>query len=132
MYKDKIFELREKGYSYRMIEKELGCSKGTISYHLGAGQKEKVNKRNNHNREKQTNKIREYKEALGCADCKLKFPHYVLEFDHLPEYEKIGSPSGVVRKYSWEKAVEEIDKCDVVCANCHSIRTWERQQGDDE
>ena len=36
-----IKELYEKGLSYREIEKELGCSKGTISYHLGKGQKEK-------------------------------------------------------------------------------------------
>lgn len=39
--KDKILELRELGYSYGQIEKELGCSKSTISYHCGEGQKEK-------------------------------------------------------------------------------------------
>lgn len=39
--KEKILELREKGYTYNQIKKELGCSKGTISYHLGYGQKEK-------------------------------------------------------------------------------------------
>ena len=39
-YKQKILELREKGYSYRKIQKELGCSKGTVSYHLGDNQKE--------------------------------------------------------------------------------------------
>jgi CRISPR/Cas system Type II protein with McrA/HNH and RuvC-like nuclease domain len=37
--KEKILELREKGYSYQMIAKELGCSKSTISYHLGDNQK---------------------------------------------------------------------------------------------
>lgn len=40
-YKQKILELREKGYSYRKIQKELGCSKGTISFHCGDGQKDK-------------------------------------------------------------------------------------------
>jgi 5-methylcytosine-specific restriction endonuclease McrA len=38
-----ILQLREQGLSYREIQKELGCSKGTISYHLGKGQKEKTN-----------------------------------------------------------------------------------------
>lgn len=31
--KEKILELRRQGYSYKKIEKELGCSRGTISYH---------------------------------------------------------------------------------------------------
>ena len=39
--KQDIFRLRSEGKSYRQIEKELGCSRSTISYHLGDGQKEK-------------------------------------------------------------------------------------------
>jgi HNH endonuclease len=40
--KEKILELRSKGYNYNQIKKEIGCSKGTISYHCGEGQKEKT------------------------------------------------------------------------------------------
>ena len=40
--KQRILELREQGKTYRQIREELGCSKGTISYHLGIGQKEKT------------------------------------------------------------------------------------------
>ena len=40
--KEKILELRLKGYNYNQIKKEVGCSKGTISYHCGEGQKEKT------------------------------------------------------------------------------------------
>jgi transcriptional regulator with XRE-family HTH domain len=29
---EQILSLREKGYSYRQIEKELGCARSTISY----------------------------------------------------------------------------------------------------
>ena len=43
--KNKIIELRGLGYSYRQIEVEIGCSKGTISFHCGPGQKEKAAKR---------------------------------------------------------------------------------------
>lgn len=39
--KEKIIELKSKGYSYNKIQKTLNCSKGTISYHCGLGQKEK-------------------------------------------------------------------------------------------
>jgi 5-methylcytosine-specific restriction endonuclease McrA len=39
--KEKIIELKFKGFSYKQIQKKLNCSKGTISYHCGVGQKEK-------------------------------------------------------------------------------------------
>ncbi len=41
-----ILDLRGKFFSYKRIQKELGCSKGTIAYHLGKGQKEKNRLRN--------------------------------------------------------------------------------------
>jgi orotate phosphoribosyltransferase-like protein len=44
-HKERIFELRDKGYTYNQIQAELNCSKGTISYHLGEGQIVKTNKR---------------------------------------------------------------------------------------
>lgn len=44
-HKENILRLRAEGKSYREIQKELGCSSGTISYHLGAGQKEKTKTR---------------------------------------------------------------------------------------
>lgn len=39
--KDQILKLREEGKSYREIQEILGCSKGTVAYHCGEGQKEK-------------------------------------------------------------------------------------------
>ena len=48
--KEKIMSLRNQGMSYRKIEKELGCSKGTIAYHLGEGQKKKTQTRMRKNR----------------------------------------------------------------------------------
>ena len=44
--KSKIIELYNQGYSYNQIVDEIGCSKGTIAYHVGKGQKEKYRKRN--------------------------------------------------------------------------------------
>ena len=40
--KEKILALRQEGHSYNSIMKEVNVSKGTISYHLGEGQKEKT------------------------------------------------------------------------------------------
>lgn len=44
-HKEKILELRSKGYSYGQIQKELGCSKATISFHCGENQKDKHSQR---------------------------------------------------------------------------------------
>ena len=127
-HKEKIISLRAKGKSYSEIQKELGCSKGTIAYHLGAGQKEKTLSRTRDIRAQNTDRLRKIKEDSGCVDCKEKYPHFVLQFDHLPEYEKVGVVANIARRYSWEKALEEIKKCEVVCANCHNVRTGNRQQ----
>lgn len=48
--KEKILELRKQGKSYSQIQKELGCSKGTIAYHCGNGQIEKSKQRTKKNR----------------------------------------------------------------------------------
>src|SRR5262249_2796711 len=37
------------------------------------------------------------------------------------------SVAGGQTRLSWERIAEEIAKCDVVCANCHRIRTHERR-----
>lgn len=62
---------------------------------------------------------------LPCADCKNIFPPYVMDFDHLGDKE-FGIANFCYR-YGKKKLLAEIAKCEVVCANCHRIRTYERQ-----
>lgn len=62
---------------------------------------------------------------VPCTDCKKKFPSVCMQFDHLPQYEKefcISHDYGRPLK----RILKEIKKCEVVCANCHAIRTEER------
>lgn len=61
-----------------------------------------------------------------CKDCGNKFPYYVMEFDHL--HDKVEPVTRLVSS-SWKKLKTEIDKCEIVCANCHAIRTWKRRHG---
>lgn len=64
-----------------------------------------------------------------CADCGLSFPTVCMDFDHLPHHEKsftIGSPSNWT---SIPRIKREIAKCEVVCSNCHRIRTHDRKNG---
>ena len=48
----------------------------------------------------------------------------VLEFDHLAGKEF--AVSAGMRGRNWEAVLREIDKCEVVCANCHRRRTARR------
>ena len=69
------------------------------------------------------------KEKRGCYDCRNKFPHYVLEFDHRPGEKKIDNVTRVLKNYGIEMAWLEVAKCDVVCSNCHKTRTYAREHG---
>lgn len=68
-------------------------------------------------------KVRVEKEK-PCADCGVSYPYYVMDFDHLGDKEF--NISEYTAKYGWARLKKEIDKCDVVCANCHRIRTFSR------
>lgn len=67
-----------------------------------------------------------YKEERGCADCKIMYPHWILEFDHLPEFTKVANVSMMIGNYSLDAVKDEIAKCEVVCANCHRDRSHDR------
>lgn len=68
--------------------------------------------------------IRNYKISKGCIDCGFNKHHSALQFDHV-RGEKIRN---VCHSKSIDSAKIEIEKCEVVCANCHSIRSFERIQ----
>ena len=61
-----------------------------------------------------------------CMDCGEKYPHYVMDFDHREGETKINSVAYIIRRWGMKKILEEIAKCDLVCANCHRERTWQR------
>lgn len=68
--------------------------------------------------------INKFKDA-PCTDCGNKFPPYVMDFDHV-RGEKTANLAET-GCYSLQSILEEIEKCDLVCANCHRIRTYKRQ-----
>ena len=43
--KKEILELHAEGFSYKQICEKLNCSKGTVAYHCGKGQKDKERNR---------------------------------------------------------------------------------------
>ena len=68
-----------------------------------------------------------FKEEKGCQDCKRRPPAYVLDFDHITDNKRSNVSQMVSDGCSLEAIIEEIAKCEVICANCHRIRTHERR-----
>ncbi len=60
--------------------------------------------------------------SVPCADCGVEYPPYVMDFDHRDPNTKLFRVSSRTH-HSTEKLCAEIAKCDVVCSNCHRIRT---------
>ena len=69
--------------------------------------------------------LRSYKMKHGCADCGYNKHWVALDFDHLPEHDKRFNIAHRLTA-KMETMLEEIAKCEVVCANCHRIRTQGR------
>lgn len=65
--------------------------------------------------------------AVPCADCGAAYPYYVMDLDHLGE-DKTMIVSKLVNFGAMQRLLEEIAKCEAVCANCHRMRTWHRMQ----
>ena len=60
----------------------------------------------------------------GCTDCGYNDHHAALEFDHVAGEKELN----VCNAKSVDQAKKEIEKCEVVCSNCHKIRTFNRLQ----
>jgi len=73
-------------------------------------------------------KIVEDAKRVPCADCGVKYPTYVMQFDHVRGEKLFHLASATTGSYSQRSIEEEIAKCEVVCANCHAERTEKRRQ----
>lgn len=60
-----------------------------------------------------------------CTDCGVEYPPYVMQFDHTGE--KTANIADMMGRASVPALLDEIARCEVVCANCHAIRTWQRR-----
>jgi len=114
---------------YRRIERSKRGS--GLQAHCKVCQAEtmvKTHKRWKDNRERMQDWIEDKYSGIPCMDCNIVFKWVAMDFDHRPEEIKsfcIGnhgsykaSPKAIA------KVEKEIAKCDLVCSNCHRIRTW--------
>lgn len=60
--------------------------------------------------------------AVGCVDCGYNDDPRAMDFDHVRGEKKFGVIQGWGR--NMKTLLDEIEKCEVRCANCHRIKTW--------
>lgn len=77
-------------------------------------------------RKKQLRKwLNEYKLLQECKNCGESHPA-TLQFHHTdPSIKEIAISAAVNMGWSIARMKKEIDKCDVLCANCHAVEHWQ-------
>lgn len=70
--------------------------------------------------------LRDLKDKTPCMDCKLNYPYYVMDFDHVRGVKQ-KNVAELINTLSKKKIDEELAKCEIVCSNCHRVRTHLRK-----
>jgi hypothetical protein len=64
---------------------------------------------------------------VPCSDCGNRYPPCAMDFDHRHPSEKCGVVTRMIGRAGTKRILAEVAKCDIVCANCHRIRTYDRR-----
>lgn len=59
-----------------------------------------------------------------CARCGYDRNPYVLDFNHKDPKRKLFSMTRLIEKRGWGEIVKELEKCEILCANCHREETF--------
>lgn len=117
--KEQILTLRSQGKTYRQIESILKCSRSLISYYINPDGKTKNSNRKNRNRFRLKS---EYRQRLGakCQICGYDKCQNALQFHHIdPSKKKFAISDSLRKTFTQQEIDEEINKCILVCSNCH-------------
>ena len=60
-----------------------------------------------------------------CCDCGQIYPHAAMQFHHV-RGNKVACISEM-SQLKWDRVLKELDKCDLICDNCHRKRTWSKK-----
>jgi 5-methylcytosine-specific restriction endonuclease McrA len=118
---DNILKLRSEKKTYNAIATELGCTKDTVRYQcVKAGLGTNKNVINDRHKIKRNNNKKRAIEYCGgaCNHCGYNKSTTALDFHHINPETKSGEIGNLV-KYSWDKLKAELDKCILLCSNCH-------------
>jgi hypothetical protein len=72
-------------------------------------------------RQERRERLMDYLKDKQCVDCGEPDP-LVLEFDHV-RGQKFGDIGSMLSGYCWSRVMQELQKCEIRCANCHRRKT---------
>jgi hypothetical protein len=88
-----------------------------------------INDRTTERRKMLRDLIQQQKVGRVCMRCGISDPR-VLDFHHADKNGKDGGiASAVGKNWGVKRILDEIAKCEVLCANCHRILHWEERYG---
>lgn len=121
--------------AYDTLEKKRAYSKWYYQTHKAEhyarvarwrqGNRQKIRGYADVRQRERTAKIQTIKLASGCLDCGYRADPVALQFDHVRGQKLFNIGHEPTR--TWPVMEAEIAKCEVVCANCHAIRTHKRR-----
>jgi hypothetical protein len=79
------------------------------------------------NSRKNRKTLADYKLERGCCKCGYNAHSAALDFNHLDPALKSFNIAEMVTSLSLPKLMEEVQKCEILCANCHRIHTYEQK-----
>ena len=114
-------------FSKRGTQLQSYCKECNKLYHRDHYKQNKQDylKKNYSYKKKYVAWIRSLKNS-SCVDCGIKYNPWIMHFDHR-ENKLFGIAEAANNTISKKKVLEEIKKCDLVCANCHAERTYKRR-----
>lgn len=119
----------------RSDEEIAAAAKALTRRQRGADDEPRLDQRRNvvrHSLRRLRRKKREVIDAMKdapCADCGGRFHPVVMDFDHRDGEQKLFNVSAAIPLgLSIDRIRAEVAKCDVVCANCHRMRTHRRAE----
>jgi len=79
-------------------------------------------------RREKWSKIIDQLKSHPCTDCRGVFPPCAMDYDHVRGEKNFNMSLARIGNYTAERILAEVAKCDLVCANCHRIRTNGRRE----
>ena len=109
-------------------EKQKESLKKSSRKHYEAN-REKVQTTTKERRQYLMEKYLELKSTLSCTLCGFSHPA-ALVFHHRDPKTKLYNVANMPsRTVSWDTILREVEKCDVLCANCHAILHYNEKNG---
>jgi hypothetical protein len=103
------------------------CRKSYTKQHYEANKQSYVDRSKT-----QTKRYKEWYLSLKsgpCADCGKNYHPCQLDFDHIGSDKQFNIGDAIRKGFGKDRILAEIEKCELVCANCHRLRTYKRLNG---